>query len=117
FDFEAQYQPGPRTDVAHIRGAVEREPHLFEGLAGIELRSQKQTIGAFNGADALRGKAAAFQSDAIDAKTPRLSLRDDQREGQNVLRNHGRSADISTAADAAELMHGRKCADGGVVLD
>ena len=69
-------------DEAHqfgnVRGALECKPHLFEGLAGIEFRGQKQAIGAFNGANAFRAKAAALQSDAIDAETPRISVADDQ---------------------------------------
>ena len=80
-------------DEAHqlvdVRGALECKPHLFEGLAGVEPRSQKQAIGAFNGANAFRAKAAALQSDAIDAETPRIPLGDDQREGWDVLSNHG----------------------------
>jgi hypothetical protein len=108
-------------DEAHqlgdVRGALECKPHLFEGLAGVELRSQKQAIGAFNGANAFRAKAAAFQSDAIDAEAPRIPLADDQREGWDVLSNHGRGTDIRIEADAAELMHSRKCANRGVILD
>jgi hypothetical protein len=100
-----------------VRGAFECKPHLFEGLAGVELRSQKQAIGAFNGANAFGAKAAALQSDAIDAETPRIPLADDQREGWNVLSNHGRGTDIRIEADAAELVHWRKCANRGVILD
>jgi hypothetical protein len=53
-------------------------PHLFEGLARVEFRSQKQAIRAFDGANAFRAKAAAFQSYAIHSETPRIPLGDDQ---------------------------------------
>ena len=89
---------------------------MFDSLARIELGIQEQPIGAFNRANAFGGKAAAFESDAIHAKAFCMALGDDKRERRNVLRNHGGGADVRIAADAAELMDRRKCADRGVVL-
>jgi hypothetical protein len=80
-------------DEAHqfgdVRGTLEGMPHLFEGLACIEFRSQKQAIRAFNGANAFCAKAAALQSYAIHAEGARIALGDDQRERWDVLSNHG----------------------------
>ena len=110
-----------RLDEAHqfgdIHGAVEREPHLFEGLGGIELRVQEKAIGALDGPDSFGSEAAALQADAIDPVTTRLAFGDDHAEWRDILGNHGRGAYIGKAADAAKLMDRRKGANGGVVLD
>ena len=62
-------------------------------------------------------ESAALEADGVDAKGGHFATGGGLGEGQHVLRDDGASADVSVRADAAELMHGAKRAEHGVLFN
>src|SRR5271165_2869463 len=103
-------------EFLHIRGVAERFLHFLEGLRGVEFGAQQQAVGAFQRVQTLGRESFALQANSVDAVAGGLALGDHAGKRRNVLRDDGGSADVGVTADAAELVHGRECADGGEIF-
>lgn len=99
-----------------VRRTGEGFAHLFEGLSCVQIRAEEETESLFERIEALAGEASALEADGIEAVAARFAGRDDFREWKHVLSDHSVRADVGMAADAAELLDGRKRADGGVIV-
>ena len=90
--------------------------HLFDGLRRVQIGAQEETESLFERIEALASETGAFEADGVEAVAARFARRDNFREWKHILGDHGVGADVGVAADAAELLHGRKGADGGVIV-
>ncbi len=99
-----------------VGGAGESLFHFVDGLGSVELGAKQQAVSALQRAEALGGKSFALQADGVDAVAGGLALGDHAGKWRHVLGDDRGSADVGIAADAAELVHGRKGADGGEIF-
>src|SRR5437660_5394107 len=74
-----------------------------EGVGGVELGGEESAVGGAEFFELLRGEAAALEAYLVEPVGMVVALDGGERVGEDVLRDGGASADVSVAADAAEL--------------
>ena len=91
---------------------------MLQRIARVELRPEKYPIDLFQLFDGGLGYSFSLQADCVDAESLGLAAIADRLDvGQGIAGDHREPADKGMGTDAAELVHGGKCADGRMVLD
>src|SRR5438552_391115 len=102
----------------HFRGGPLLLSGVLQRIARVELRPEKYPIDLFQLFDGGLGYSFSLQADCVDSESLGLvAIADRLDVGQGVAGDDREPADKGMGTDAAELVHGGKCADGRMVLD
>ena len=89
----------------------------FKRLSGVELGGEQEAEGFVQSLEAGFSEAATLQADLVHAEGFVFAACAGEREGEDVLRDDGASADVSVAANVAELVDGAEGADSSEVFN